>query len=439
MNTLIVNGRIINPATKLDDIGIVVVCDGKIVALDKTVAPIGPPIIANLETKYNIDRTIDASGKIVMPGLIDLHVHFRDPGLTYKEDIETGSKAAARGGFTTVVTMPNTKPVVDNVKTYKYVCDKAKEVGLVNVIQVGSVTKDMAGKELSDIEAMSKQGMITISEDGKSVMDSGLYRKAMKLAAKEDIVVLAHCEDINLVEGGVMNMGEKSDELGMNGISNAVENVITARDIMLAEETGARLHLCHCSTKEAVDMVRDAKAKGIQVTAEVCPHHFILTEDDIDSDDAMYKMNPPLRSQSDKEALIEGIRTGIMEVISTDHAPHGMEEKSKSMKEAPFGIVGIETSIQLSYTSLVKNNVISEMQLVEMMSYRPAQILKIDKGDISVGKIADITIYDPSTKVVIDSDTFASKGKNTPFNGAKVNGEVMLTMMGGKITYEKGN
>ncbi len=439
MNTLIVNGRIINPATKLDDIGIVVVCDGKVVALDKTVAPIGPPIIANLEAKYNIDRTIDASGKIVMPGLIDLHVHFRDPGLTYKEDIETGSKAAARGGFTTVVTMPNTKPVVDNVKTYKYVCDKAKEVGLVNVIQVGSVTKDMAGKELSDIEAMSKQGMITISEDGKSVMDSGLYRKAMKLAAKEDIVVLAHCEDINLVEGGVMNMGEKSNELGMNGISNAVENVITARDIMLAEETGARLHLCHCSTKEAVDMVRDAKAKGIQVTAEVCPHHFILTEDDIPSDDAMYKMNPPLRSQSDKEALIEGIRTGIMEVISTDHAPHGMEEKSKSMKEAPFGIVGIETSIQLSYTNLVKNNVISEMQLVEMMSYRPAQILKIDKGDISVGKIADITIYDPSTEVVIDSDTFASKGKNTPFNGTKVNGEVMLTMMGGKITYEKGN
>ena len=437
MNVLIYNGRIINPATNVDETGYIIVEDDRIKLLE-TAGTIDSDKVNKLVSDYKIDRAIDATNLIVAPGLIDMHVHFRDPGLTYKEDIASGSLAAAKGGFTTVVAMPNTKPVVDNVKTYDYVVDKANEVGLVNVIQVGSVTKGMEGKELSDIEGMADHGMITLSEDGKSVMDSGLYRKAMKKAAKLDITVLAHCEDINLVEGGVMNMGSKSDSLGLNGISNAVENVITARDIMLAEETKAALHLCHCSTKESMDMIRDGRKKGIKLSGEVCPHHFVLTEDDIPGDDAMYKMNPPLRGKADREALLQGIKDGTVEVISTDHAPHSMEEKSKSMKDAPFGIVGLETSLALSYTHLVETGIINLNSLIEKMSVNPARILGINRGNIDVGNVADITVFDTSSEYTINPDTFVSKGKNTPFGGMKVKGEVAYTIMGGKLTYERG-
>lgn len=436
MNILIYNGRIVNPATNLDNVGYLIVQEGSIAKVEMSDI-IDESKVDSIKREYNIEKCIDAKGLVVTPGLIDLHVHFRDPGLTYKEDIETGSKAAAKGGFTSVVAMPNTKPVVDNVKTYDYVCDKASEIGLVNVIQVGSVTKDMAGKELSDIEGMASHGMITISEDGKSVMDSGLYRKAMKKANALNLTVLAHCEDINLVENGVMNMGAKSSELGLNGISNAVENIITARDIMLAEETNAKLHLCHCSTKESVDMIRDGKAKGIRLSGEVCPHHFVLTEDDIDGDNAMYKMNPPLRSKADKEALLNGLKEGVIEVISTDHAPHSMEEKSKSMKEAPFGIVGLETSLSLSYTYLVETGIITLSSLIEKMSYNPAKVLGIDRGNLDIGEVADIMIFDPDVETSINPDNFVSKGKNTPFSGMKVKGEVRYTIKDGIVTYEK--
>ena len=422
MTILIKNGRLINPSENLDKVMDIFVEDGIIKEKAETI-------------DRQADTVIDAAGCYVMPGLIDLHVHFRDPGLTYKEDIETGSKAAAKGGFTTVCCMPNTKPVVDNVETVKYIIEKGEKTGLTNVLPVGAVTKNMAGVEITDVEELKKAGICAISEDGKSVMNSGVYRKAMKNAAKDNVPVLAHCEDINLVEGGVINLGDKSSELGVKGISNAVEDVIAMRDIMLAKETGATLHLCHCSTKDSVEMVKRAKEEGIKVTAEVCPHHFSMCSDDITSNDGNFKMNPPLRAREDMEALIKGLQDDIMDVISTDHAPHSAEEKAKDLEHAPFGIVGLETSVALTVTNLVKKGYLTPMQMAAKMSYNPAKVLGIPKGTLDEGKIADITIIDPDKEYTIDVNTFESKGKNTPFDGYKVSGEVEYTILNGKVVY----
>ena len=422
MTILIKNGRLINPSENLDKVMDIFVEDGIIKEKAETI-------------DRQADTVIDAAGCYVMPGLIDLHVHFRDPGLTYKEDIETGSKAAAKGGFTTVCCMPNTKPVVDNVETVKYIIEKGEKTGLTNVLPVGAVTKNMAGVEITDVEELKKAGICAISEDGKSVMNSGVYRKAMKNAAKANVPVLAHCEDINLVEGGVINLGDKSSELGVKGISNAVEDVIAMRDIMLAKETGATLHLCHCSTKDSVEMVKRAKEEGIKVTAEVCPHHFSMCSDDITSNDGNFKMNPPLRAREDMEALIKGLQDDIMDVISTDHAPHSAEEKAKDLEHAPFGIVGLETSVALTVTNLVKKGYLTPMQMAAKMSYNPAKVLGIPKGTLDEGKIADITIIDPDKEYTIDVNTFESKGKNTPFDGYKVSGEVEYTTLNGKVVY----
>ena len=422
MTILIKNGRLINPSENLDKVMDIFVEDGIIKEKAESI-------------EKQADTVIDAAGCYVMPGLIDLHVHFRDPGLTYKEDIETGSKAAAKGGFTTVCCMPNTKPVVDNVETVKYIIEKGEKTGLTNVLPVGAVTKNMAGVEITDVEELKKAGICAISEDGKSVMNSGDYRKAMKNAAKANVPVLAHCEDINLVEGGVINLGDKSSELGVKGISNAVEDVIAMRDIMLAKETGATLHLCHCSTKDSVEMVKRAKEEGIKVTAEVCPHHFSMCSDDITSNDGNFKMNPPLRAREDMEALIKGLQDDIMDVISTDHAPHSAEEKAKALEHAPFGIVGLETSVALTVTNLVKKGYLTPMKMAAKMSYNPAKVLGIPKGTLDEGKIADITIINPDKEYTIDVNTFESKGKNTPFDGYKVSGEVEYTILNGKVVY----
>lgn len=425
MSLLIKNGHIINPATNTEGTFDLLVEGNQVTKIEENIA------------EEAAEQVLDASGCFVFPGFIDLHVHFRDPGLTHKEDIETGSKAAARGGVTTVVTMPNTKPVADNAEVIRYVHDKAKEVGLTHVLQVGAITKGMQGKELADIEEMIAAGIPAISEDGKSVMDSNLYREAMKIVAKAGIPVLAHCEDINLVDGGVINQGEKSKAMGVKGISNAVENIIAARDIMLAEETGAKLHLCHCSTKETVDLVRDGKAKGIAVSGEVCPHHFTLTDEDIVEGDSNYKMNPPLRSREDVDKLKEGLKEGIMEAISTDHAPHTKEEKVSDFSKAPFGIVGLETSAALTYTELVLGGYLTPMEMAEKMSYNPAKILGIDKGDISPNHMADITIFDPRETYEIHGADFVGKSANMPFEGRQVTGRVVATILDGRIVYQK--
>ncbi len=426
MTILIKEGRVLDPETKRDEICDVLIDGDRITRVD-----------SGIETEA--ERVINAKGCYVMPGFIDLHVHFRDPGLEYKETLTTGGRAAVKGGVTTVCAMPNTKPVIDNGVKVKEVMERAKRESLTNVIQLGAVTVGQEGKELADIRGMAKNGCHAISEDGKSVMNASLYRKGMNLAKEEGLAVFAHCEDITMVEGGVMNADKKAEKLGLKGITNAVEDVIVARDILLAKETGVRLHLCHCSTKDSIKMLGLAKEEGLDVTGEVCPHHFILSTDDIPKDDGNYKMNPPLRSKEDVEAIKEGLRNGTVDVIATDHAPHAEAEKNRSMKLAAFGIVGLETSAALTYTELVEKGIITPMQMTEKMSWNPAKILGLhDRGSVSEGKIADVVIFDPEKEYTIDKNTFLSKGKNTPFHGRKVKGEVVCTIAGGRIVYEGG-
>ncbi len=440
MGLLIKGGRVINPAAQMDELADVLIEDGRVKEIRKNMKP------------EPADRVISAEGCFVMPGFIDLHVHFRDPGYTWKEDIFTGMEAAAHGGFTTVLAMPNTKPVADHADVVNYVHNKAKAQKGIHVLQVGAVTKGQLGNELADIKKMVEAGIPAISEDGKSVMNAQIYREGMKVAAELGIPVLAHCEDINMVRDGVMNEDKKSEELGMPGICNAVEDVIIARDIVLARDTGVHLHLCHCSTRSSVKMVKWAKEGGYPVTAEVCPHHFTLTSDDIkkaeprieagimisrDIDaDTNYKMNPPLRTKEDVQALKEGLRDNVMDVIATDHAPHSFDDKNTSMKTAPFGIVGLETAASLTYTELVLGGYLTPMQMAEKMSRNPAKVIGLDRGDISPGKAADLVIFDPEETYTIDKNTFASKGRNTPFDGRCVTGRVKCTICDGEVVFE---
>ena len=424
MLLLIKNGTVINPGDQTQAEADVLVEDGMI-----------KKIGAALPVKA--ERVIDAAGCYVMPGFIDMHVHLRDPGQEYKETVETGLRAAVHGGFTTIVAMPNTKPIVDNPDVVRYVHNKAQDIGLAHVLQAGAMTRGERGEELSDIEGMVEAGIPALSEDGKSVMNAQLCREAMTLAMKYDIPVLAHCEDRNLVNGGVVNEDGNAQRLGLKGIANSVEDVIAARDMILARETGAALHLCHCSTKGSVQMLRFAKQVGLRVTAEVCPHHFTLTSSDIPEDDANYKMNPPLRTQEDADALKEGLRDGAIDVIATDHAPHTAIEKGEGLKHAPFGIAGLETVASLVMTELVEPGYLTMMQMAEKMSYNPAKILGLDRGVAEEGKPADLVVFDPQREYVINPADFYSKGKNTPFAGRKVRGMVMATVVDGRVVYER--
>ena len=420
---LIKNGHLVDPANGRDEVCDILICGNEI-----------KKIGSGLSEEDAV--LIDAEGKIVMPGLIDLHVHLREPGFEYKETIETGARAAAHGGVTTICPMPNTNPVIDSAERVEDLLKRA-EKACVHVLPVGAVTVGQEGKELADIQGMKEAGAVALSEDGKSVMDTALYREGLYEAARCNLPVFAHCEDKSLAGNGVMNKGKKAEELGLIGISNAVEDVIAARDIFLSKEAGNRLHLCHCSTKDSAVLVKMAKEQGLFVTGEVCPHHFTMSDDEITEDHGRFKMNPPLRSREDVTALKEALRDGVMDIISTDHAPHGEEEKNQSMKKAPFGIVGIENSFALGYTELVKTGYLTLSGLVEKMSVNPARVLKIEKGSLAEGRIADVVVADITEEYEIRPEEFFSKGKNTPFAGKKVFGRIDVTIVDGKIVYQR--
>ena len=431
MGTLIRNGHLVDVEADRDGLFDIFVNDeGKVEKVEKQ---------GNLDSYIKENTTIiDAAGRYVLPGFIDLHVHFREPGGEYKETVKTGSMAAASGGYTTVVTMPNTKPVMDTVEHLTLQLEAIRKDAVINVLPSGTVTMGQEGKVLSDIEGMKKAGIVAISEDGKSVMDAEILRKGLIEAARLDIPFFDHCEDAGLVNGGVMNAGNKALELGMAGITNEVEDSIARRDIAIAEEVGATIHLCHCSTRDTVKFVKEAKEKGLPVSAEVCPHHFTLTDEDIIEDDANFKMNPPLRSRADVEALKEGLKSGIMGMISTDHAPHSKEEKEKSIKNAPFGIVGLETAFAITVTELL-GKYLDMKSLVERMSLTPAKLLKNGRGTLKEGAVADLVIADIEEEYVIDPEKFVSKGKNTPFGGKKVRGKVLYTLCNGKVVFKEEN
>ncbi len=382
-------------------------------------------------------RVIDAKGLCALPGLIDMHVHLREPGGEGKEDIESGSRAAVAGGFTQVCCMPNTNPVCDNAVVVGYIKYRRNQVNLCKINPIGSITRGEEGKALSDIGKMAEAGAVAISDDGKSVMDSNIMRLAMEYASDFGLKCLCHCEDANLVDGGVVNEGYNSTLTGLKGSLRAAEDIMIAREICLSESLGIPVHICHVSTYSGVALIRDAKRRGVKVTAETCPHYFILTDDVITDFNTNTKVNPPLREERDREAIIEGLADGSIDCIVTDHAPHSLKDKQVEYPLAAFGFTGLETSFALSYTYLVKTGKLTLDRLVEKMSVNPARILGLEGGSIEVGKPADITLVAPCESYKIDAGKFYSKGKNTPFDGWNVTGKVKFTIIDGQIKYSE--
>ena len=380
---------------------------------------------------------IDGKGNFLSPGFVDVHVHLREPGFEHKETIETGTAAAARGGFTTICAMPNTKPVPDSVENLQLINGLIEKSAKVRVLPYGSLTKDISGEVRTDLAQLKQAGAVAFSDDGVGIQLASTMYEQMKEAAKIDAVVVAHCEDNSLIYDGVMHEGERSKQLGLPGIPSICESVQIARDVLLAEAAGARYHVCHVSTKESVRSVREAKAAGIRVTAEVCPHHLLLEDMDIPADDANWKMNPPLRAQDDKDSLHAALLDGTIDCIATDHAPHTIEEKCCGMVGAPFGIVGFETAFPLLYTSFVKTGKWTLKQLVDWMATKPAEIFNLPYGKIEVGGSADFTIIDLQKEQVVNPEEFKSKGRNTPFTGWKAQGWPVMTIFEGKIVYQE--
>jgi dihydroorotase len=453
MNSLLLTGgRVIDPANKFDSSADVLIVDGKISAVGK-----------NLSAPKEIE-IFDATGKIICPGLIDLHVHLREPGQTAKENLATGTTAAARGGFTSVVCMPNTSPTIDNSGTVALIRERASHEGIVNVFVAGAITKNIAGEELAQIGSLKKAGIVAITDDGHCVQNNELMRRACEYAKMFDLPVFDHCQDYSLVTDGVMHEGYWSTVLGLRGWPSAGEEMIVARNILLAELTGAKIHCQHLSAAGSVALLREAKKRGVPISGEACPHHFVLTDaavagsekfwnadgkiladsqtDELPSwpsYDTNFKMNPPLRSAKDRDAILEGLADGTIDILCSDHAPHCDYEKEVEFDYAPFGIIGLETELSLSLMQLVHTQKISLADLIAKFTINPAKLLNLQKGTLSVGADADVTVFDPNEEWIFRAEDSASKSKNSPFNGWKLKGKVFATIVAGKKVWAEQN
>jgi dihydroorotase len=423
MGLLIKEGRVIDPSQDMDETTDILVEAGIIKELGK-----------NLKAEAGWE-TIEAAGLLVTPGLIDMHVHLRDPGLEYKEDIITGTRAAAAGGFTSVACMPNTNPVNDSCTVTMFIISKAKAEALINVFPIGAITCGSKGEELAALGELRDAGCVALSDDGRPVMDAQIMRLALESAGQMGIPLISHAEELSLAAGGVMNEGAVSRELGLKGIPWAAEDTAVARDILLAEFTGAPVHIAHVSTRGAVRIIRDAKARGVKVTCETAPHYFSLTDEAVRRVKANAKMNPPLRSDEDVAAIKAGLADGTIDAIATDHAPHQKDEKAVELSRALNGIIGLETSLPLSL-ELVRDGILGLSALVEKMSLNPARILGIERASLKPGAIADISIIDPNLEWVVEADKLASKSKNSPWIGQTMKGKAVCTIVGGKVVYK---
>jgi dihydroorotase len=422
--TLLKNGRVVDPASSRDGIADVLVDNGRIAAVGRNLGESGSEVF-------------DASGLVVAPGFIDMHVHLREPGFGHVETIETGSRAAAAGGFTTICAMPNSEPVNDNATVTSYIVDRARRFAVVNVLPIGAITKGSAGEELPGYGSMKSAGVVAISDDGRPVMNSRVMRRAMEFARELGLVVIDHCEDLALSAGGDMHEGFESVRCGLRGIPGCSEDIMVARDILLAEATGARFHVAHVSTRRSVQMVAGAKARGVHVTAEATPHHMALCDAAMPPYDSNFKMKPPLRTADDVAGVVEGLVSGVIDAIATDHAPHAGSEKMQEFERCPFGIIGLETALAVALEVLVHSGKMPLMRLVELMSLGPARVLKLDRGTLSPGAVADITMFDPELVWTYDVNRSFSKSRNTPFDGRTFRGAPAATMVNGKFVWSR--
>ena len=423
MRLLLKNGRLIDYKTKTDKIVDILIEDDKIKKIETSIS------------SEEADKIIDCTNLNIIPGMIDIHCHLREPGFEYKETIETGSRSAVAGGFTTICPMPNTKPTPDSAIILQKIIEDAKKVDLCNVLPYASVSKGEKGEELVDFEEMKKAGAIAFSDDGMPVVNSRMMRTAMIEADKLGTFVASHCEEKS-VAAGAINNGEIANKLGVEGVLPEAEEIMAAREIVISETNEIRGHICHISTKTTKNMIRDAKKRGVKITCETCPHYFSFTVDEVLKSGSNAKMNPPLREEKDRKAIIEGLKEGTIDCIITDHAPHSEDEKNQDLSKAPNGIIGFETALSAEIMNLIDTNELTYFDLVKLTSYNPAKLIKIDRGVIEEGKIADITIFDPSEEYVYTKEMIVSKSKNTPFIGKKLKGKVKYTIVNGRIVYE---
>jgi dihydroorotase len=425
---ILAGGRIIDPASKLDKIGDIYIRDGKILKIETK------KLIPKKRIRFS-PEIIDAYDKIVTPGLIDVHTHLREPGREDEETILSGSTAAVAGGFTSICCMPNTEPPIDNQEAVKFIYAKAKNA-MCKVYPVAGATKGLKGEELTEIADLVKAGAVAISDDGKPIYNSAIMRSVLEYSKMYELLVISHCEDLNLSSDGVMNEGFISTVLGLKGIPSVAEEVMVARDIKLVEFTRAKVHIAHVSTEGSINLIREAKRKGLKITCEVTPHHFSLTDEVIKTFDTNAKVNPPLRTRKDIEALKKGLKDGTIDCIATDHAPHSIEEKDVEFDAAPFGLVGLETALGLIITELIEKKVISWTEAITMLTLNPAKILRLNAGQIKAGMPADLTVIDPEVSWVVEPKEFKSKSKNSPFSGKKLKGKACFTIVDGKIVYQ---